>query len=277
MPGNIIPQSLLSPAAVKLMNNQPLYPAPQTTTISTPNYTYGSASYIKCDQGDVKLDWKPKRQGLSAVSAIPTGCQDNPGVNTFPLFYNSFNMSPFQNEVINWTRTFSPSMVNEARFGVNNVMLDNGGADKGLGNIATQRRAFAAAGPGLLSLQGFTYMSGLGNANIGAQQLFANTTFHYADNLTLIRGRHMMKMGVQALREWINVFYAGNNGRSGLHRFQRPLHRRRTPSIRPPRIGEADFMLGLPDDLGRGLQSGTWGQRSTVWAALLPGRLARHQ
>ena len=24
-------------------------------------------------------------------------------------------------------------------------------------------------------------------------------------------------------------------------------------------------MLGLPDDYGRGLQSGTWGQRSNVW------------
>ncbi len=62
--------------------------------------------------------------------------QDNPGLNTFPLLYNTFNTSPFQNGVINWTRTISPHIVNEARVGVNNVMLDNGGADKGLGNIA---------------------------------------------------------------------------------------------------------------------------------------------
>src|SRR5205085_10665044 len=29
--------------------------------------------------------------------------------------------------------------------------------------------------------------------------------------------------------------------------------------------GEADFVLGLPDDLGRGLSSGTWGQRKTIY------------
>jgi hypothetical protein len=32
-------------------------------------------------------------------------------------------------------------------------------------------------------------------------------------------------------------------------------------------IGEADFMLGLPSDLGRGLSTGTWGQRGNIIAA----------
>ncbi len=87
----------------------------------------------------MKLDWKPRDKDYVSFR-YSHGRQDNPGINSFPLFYNSFNRSPFQNGVINWTRTFSPPMVNEARVGVNNVMLDNGGADKGLGNIAAQRR-----------------------------------------------------------------------------------------------------------------------------------------
>ena len=262
--GNIIPQSLLSPAAVKLLNNPALYPAPLTSTISTPNYTYANASYINTDQGDLKVDWKPKESDYASFR-YSHGMQDAPGVNSFPLFYNSFNRSPFQNEVINWTHTFSPRMVNEARFGVNNVMLDNGGADKGLGDIASSV-GIKGTGAGLLSLQGFTYASGLGNANIGVQQLFANTTFHYADNLTLIRGRHMMKMGIQALREWVNVFYAGNNGRSGFIAFNGRFTGQN--AVNPvATLGEADFMLGLPDDIGRGLQAGTWGHRSTIWGA----------
>ena len=54
-PGNIIPGSLLSPAAVKLLNNPALYPAPLTNTISTPNVpTYSGASYIDTDQGDLQ-------------------------------------------------------------------------------------------------------------------------------------------------------------------------------------------------------------------------------
>ena len=115
-----------------------------------------------------------------------------------------------------------------------------------------------------LSLQGFNYVSGLGNANIGVQQLFANTTFHYADNFTVIRGRHMMKMGAQLLREWINVFYAGNNGRSGFIDFNGRFTAQNAVNPSGTQIGEADFMLGLPDQLGRGLQSGTWGQRSNI-------------
>jgi hypothetical protein len=262
-PGNIIPQSLLSPAAVKLMNNAALYPSPQTSTISTPNYTYAAASYISSNQGDFKLDWRPREADYISFR-YSHGNQSAPSVNTFPLFYNSFNLSPFQNEVINWTHTFSPRLVNEARVGVNNVMLDNGGADKGLGNIALNA-GIAAAGPGLLSLQGFSYISGLGNANIGVQQLFANTTFHYADNVTVIRGRHMMKMGAQALREWVNVFYSGNNGRSGYIAFNGRFTAQNAVNPSGTLLAESDFMLGLTDDVGRGLQSGTWGHRSTIW------------
>ncbi len=112
-PGNLIPVGSLSPAAVKLMTNQALYPAPQTNTITTPNYTYSSASYIRSDQGDAKGDWRPREADYVSFR-YSHGRQDNPGVNTFPLFYNSFNLSPFQNGVINWTRTHQPPLVNEA-------------------------------------------------------------------------------------------------------------------------------------------------------------------
>ncbi len=262
-PNNVIPTSLLSPAAVALLNDLSLYPAPQSASFTTPNYTYTSANYIRSDQGDVKLDWQPEEKDYF-TARYSKARQDSPGVNTFPLFYNTFNISPFQNGVINWTRTISARMVNEFRFGVNNVMLDNGGADKGLGNIA-QSVGIQNAGPGLLSLQGFAYASGLGNANIGVQQLFANTTFHYADNLTIVRGRHMMKMGGQLLRQWINVFYAGNNGRTGFIDFNGRFTAQNAASPAGTQIGEADFLLGLPDQLGRGLQTGTWGQRSIIY------------
>jgi hypothetical protein len=211
----------------------------------------------------LKLDWKPKDNDYASFR-LSHGMQSNPGVNNFPLFYNSFSLSPFQNEVINWTHTFSPTLVNDARFGVNNVLNYNGGADKGLSNIALNA-GIAAAGPGLLSLQGMTYVSSIGNANIGAQQVFANTAFHYADNMTLIRGRHMMKFGGQALREWLNIFYAGNNGRTGYIAFDGRFSTENAVNPSGTLLGEADFMMGLPDDVGRGLQSGTWGQRSTIW------------
>jgi len=261
--GNIIPQSLLSPAASKIVNNLSLYPAPLTNTITTSNYTYSSSSQLNSDQGDAKLDWRPTDKDY-ATYRYSHGRQDNPGFNTFPLFYNSFNVSPFQNHVINWTHTFNARMVNEARFGLNNVLLYNGGADKGAGNVATNA-GIQAVGNGLLSLGIGTYAAGIGNANIGAQQVFANTTWHYADNLTITRGRHMMKLGVQALREWVNVFYAGNNGRTGFINFNGRFTSQNAINPSGTLVAEPDFMMGLTDDIGRGLQSGTWGHRSTIW------------
>ncbi len=262
---NQIPTNLFSPVITKLFADQSVYPLPSLsqTLVTDANYFYSGSSYLKSDQGDFKLDYKPSdKDDLSA--RYSNGRQDTPGVNTAPFLYNSFNIAPFQNGVINWTRTITPRVVNEARVGVNNLMLNNGGEDKGLGDIAT-KLGIQNAGAGLLNLRGFAFTAGLGSANIGTQQLFATTTYHYADNLTLIRGRHMMKMGGNILRQQMNVFYSGNNGRSGFINFGGRFTAANAISPSGKLVGEADFVLGLPDDLGRGLSSGTWGQRKTIY------------
>ena len=270
-PNNVIPGNLLNAAAVKLMNNTALYPLPTKNAI-TNNVTYANASYVNTDQGDIKVDFRPNDKDYYTVR-YSRGRQDQPAVNSFPLFYNTFNTSPFQNGVVNWTRTISPTLVNEARVGINRIILNNGGADKGLGNIA-QEAGIQNAGPGLLSIDqavgtatSFAYASGFGNANIGTQQLFADTTFQYVDNLTVVRGRHQMKMGGQFLRERINTFYSGNNGRNGYINFSGRFTTANAIQTPGTQIGEADFMLGLPSDLGRGLSTGTWGQRGNIMAA----------
>src|SRR5262249_27162336 len=148
--------------------------------------------------------------------------QEMPGKNSFPLFFNSFNHAPFQNGVINWTRTFSPTVVNEVRIGVNRIVTWNGGEDKGLGSVAEKLGIQQGndGGTGLMSIQfNGGLADGIGSANIGTQQKFPNNTFHYADNVTIVHGRHMVKTGGQLLRQQMNPFYAGNNGRTGFIRF----------------------------------------------------------
>jgi hypothetical protein len=261
-PNNQIPQNLINPVAKSLFADTSLYPLPINGRARL-NQIDAAPSYIKSDQGDFKLDWKiDDKDDFSG--RYSNGRQDTPTLHSFPLFYNAFNIAPFQNGVINWTRTFSPAVVNEARFGVNNIMLDNGGEDKGLGDIA-QKLGIKNAGSGLLSLQGFAWASGFGNANIGVQQLFANTTYHWADNLTIIKGRHMMKTGGQVLRQQMNTFYAGNNGRTGFINFNGQFTAANALSPSGKFVGEADFLLGLPNDLGRGLSTGTWGHRKTIY------------
>ncbi|MDQ2944411.1 MAG: TonB-dependent receptor [Acidobacteriota bacterium] len=262
-PNNQIPLTLFSKSVQNLFNSADLYPLPVSSAIRNNQADYVS-SFVNSDQGDFKLDWKIS--GKDDFSGrYSNGRQDTPTIHSFPLIYNAFDTAPFSNAVLNWTRTISPTLVNEFRAGVNNITRNNGGADKGLGDVG-QKLGIASAGVGLLSLQGFTYATNFGNANIGTQQLFANTTWHYADNLTIIRGRHMVKTGGQLLRQWANVFYSGNNGRTGFINFngqftQGPNGKSPTSKASP----EADFVLGLPNDLGRGLSSGTWGQRKTIY------------
>lgn len=264
---NQIPVSSFNSVVKNIFADSSLYPLPTiaTTAVSLPNYRYSSSSYVNSDQGDFKLDWKLSDKD-DFSGRYSNGRQDQPGVNTAPFLYNSFNIAPFQNGVINWTRTISPTLVNEARFGVNNILLNNGGQDKGLGDIAT-KLGIQSAGSGLLALGGFTYMTGLGNANIGTQQLFANTTYHFADNVTIIKGRHMIKTGMQALRQQMNTFYAGNNGRTGYINFSGRFTAANAIDPKGKLVPEADFLLGMPTDLGRGLSTGTWGHRKTIWGA----------
>jgi hypothetical protein len=262
-PNNQIPLSMFSPSVIKLFNSPSLYPLPLSSAIRFNQSDYVS-SFVNSDQGDFKLDWKIDAKD-DFSGRYSNGRQDTPTIHTQPLIYNAFDTAPFSNGVLNWTRTFSPTLVNELRAGYNNVTRNNGGADKGAGNVASTL-GIAGVPNGLLSLQGFTYVSGIGNANIGTQQLFANTTWHYADNVTIIHGRHMIKTGAQLLRQWNNVFYAGNNGRTGFINFNGQFSQ--GPNGQSPTskaVPEADFVLGYTNDLGRGLSSGTWGQRKSIY------------
>ena len=107
--------------------------------------------------------------------------------------------------------------------------------------------------------------SGLGSANIGTQQRFPNNTYHYADNLTIIKGRHMIKTGGQLLRQQMNPFYAGNWGRTGQIRFN-GQYTAGPDAGRPTSRGfaEADFFLGYVEWAGRGVNTGSWGHRKII-------------
>ena len=260
-PNNQIPLSLQSPVARALYADTAFYPEPLTSDLRN-NQLASSSSQLNLDQGDIKVDARPSGSDYF-WARYSHSWQVSPGFNNFPPLFNTFNDSPFKAGVLNWTRTISPTFVNEARAGVNRITLHNGGANKGYPNLHEKYGIAGVNSPGLLSISfGNSYSGGIGSANIGTQQLFANTTYHFADNLTIIRGRHMIKTGGQLLRQQMNTFYAGNNGRTGLMRFS---GRFTGPDSSQTGWGEADFFLGLPEILGRGLDTGTWGHRKTIY------------
>ncbi len=263
---NQIPLSLLDPVASKLFASK-YYPLPINGQLRN-NQINASHSATNGDQGDAKVDWnisdKDRMFGRYSQSR-----QSQPGTNSFPLFFGSFFEAPTHSGVLDWTRTVSPSVVNEARVAVNYTILHNGGVDNGLGNVA-QELGIANGndrGPGLLSLGFGGIANGIGSSNIGTQQLFANTVIQYEDAVIWTKGTHTMHLGFQGWRQRIDTFYAGNNGLTGFINFDGRFTAGPSPTAvasSTTGLGDADFFLGLPSNLGRGVNTGTWGQRANI-------------
>jgi len=268
-PNNQIPIGLIDPVAKALFSSN-LYPQPVNGNLIN-NFFYTTKSHIYADQGDVKLDYNLSEKDR-LFARYTQSFQDNPTINSFQLLANGFNFAPIENGVVDWTRTVSPSLVNELRVGMNYVKVNNGASYGGLGNIGEQLgiQGVNTPGPGLLALQfGGGVAQTIGNSNI--YQLFADTVFQFEDSVVFTKGRHTIHTGFQFQRSLINSFYGGNNGLLGFIDFDG----RFTAGPNDLAVagsgagaGEADFFLGLPDSFGRGIGNfGTWGQRSSTIAA----------
>jgi carboxypeptidase family protein len=259
----------IDPVAQKLFSAS-FYPAPLNGNLRN-NQLNTFRTEISGDQFDVKIDanltQKDRLFGRTSWSR-----QEIPGINSFLAFFNSFSHTPTRNEVLDWTRTINPGLVNEVRVGVNYVKVNSGAADNGLGN-AGQELGIAGAndrGPGLPALQGFTFANAIGQGN--SEVLFGDTVIQAEDTLIITHSRHVFHTGFQFFRQRINSFYAGNYGKWGIINFDGQWtagpgdHSTLSATTGFP---EADFWLGLPEAVQRGVDTGTWGQRSNVFAGYL--------
>jgi hypothetical protein len=265
--GNIIPTSMIDPVAQKILSDTSAYPLPTSSGLNN-NYLYTSQTYNNGDQGDAKVDWnfsdKDRIFGRFSQSNFV-----NPTTNNVPIFYNSFNNSPTHTGALDWTRTLSPTMVNEARIGVNYVFLNNGAAANGVANLP-QTVGLPGTVSDILSAQSFSggFAGSIGNSD--NVQLFADTVIQYEDTVNITKGTHNMHLGFQGWRQRIDTFYSGNNGKAGTFTYDG----RYTAGPNPlgvagsgSGLAEADFVLGMPADIGGGVNGGTWGQRSNVFSA----------
>ena len=271
-PNNQIPITMINPVAKNLFASS-LYPLPINGQVQNNQLNTSSSQQIG-DQFDIKIDYnltdKDKISGRFSNSR-----QNNPGNNSFPLFFGSFFEAPAHNGVIDWTRTFGSRFVNDVRIGVNYVRLHNGGTDGGVGDLAEKLGIQSGndRGPGLFGIN-FSggLVNGFGSGNIGTQQLFPSTVIQVEDSLIWTRASHSFHMGFQFFRDRINPFYAGNYGRTGNMTFDGRYTA--GPGVFATSGGgsglaEADFFLGLPEDVQRGVNTGNWGHRSSTIGAYL--------
>jgi Carboxypeptidase regulatory-like domain/TonB dependent receptor-like, beta-barrel len=266
----------IDPVAQKLFASS-LYPAPNVAgTLGGLENNYccnTSRSEVVADQFDVKLDAnlseKDRLSGRFSWSR-----QNNPGLSSFPLFFPSFATAPTKNTVLDWTRSISPTVVNEARVGFNWVRYNNGWTAGNVGDFATTLGITGGndRGAGLPAISGWTYASVIGNSNIGTQQNFNDTNIEAEDAIIITHGTHIIHTGFQFIRTRLDSFYAGNNGVTGGLGYTGEFTAgpsdlaSANASVGLP---EADFWLGLPGSISRGVDTGSWGQRSNMYAAYI--------
>lgn len=255
----IIPANrIVNPVAKALFADTKLYPLPDRIDPSNGTGIKDVVTGNNYDghQFDIRIDnrWGEKDNFSGRYSF---GNNESLGAKGgLPIVLTSKSFSRPQNIALNWTHTFSPTVINEARIGLNRATFISAGYDwAGIGEA--NAKFGIPGGQARTGLSGITIGNGLtGLGNALSDSYNATNTFHYGDNLTILRGRHSLKMGGQLQRYQQNRFYAGNNGILGFFTYGA------TFSGQP----FADFLLDLLTNKGKGgnptdQNRGVWGHR----------------
>ncbi|MDX2043680.1 MAG: TonB-dependent receptor [Acidobacteriota bacterium] len=251
--GNIIPANRISnPVAKALFADNTLYPLPtrQQAGTGVGLVDVVTASQINNPQIDGKIDWRvTDKDNFSSRYSFMRGTSSTPK-GALPTNITGKSVTRPQNIALNWTRTISPTVINEARVGFNRAVFISEFLDwAGIGNGNSK---FGI--PGNQVIPGLSFVSAGNGVSFGSRAVNEDNvtnTFHYGDNLTILRGRHSLKMGGQWQRYQQNRFYPGNNGLLGGFTYDG----------RFTGLAFADFLLDLLSNKSIGSQSGTWGHR----------------
>jgi hypothetical protein len=259
-PGNQIPQAQENAVATALFASK-YYPATVNNNLINNAVNYQTTAF-NTDQGDAKLDWNITQKDRFS-GRYSQSYQNDPTVNSQLIQGNSYVHIPISNVVGTWSHTFSPSILNEARFGASWINWSTGeNFDPSIGDLGTELGIANAntAGPGLLLL-GFGggtatepnsgTLSNLGNAVVNSK--FADTVIQFDDGVVITHGKHVFKTGFQLWRFRLNTFYSGNSGEYGAILFGGAF------------TGDpaGDFYTGYPGATGKGVSTGgSWHQFS---------------
>ena len=242
--GNVIPASRISTVYTKTLPYVPLPNLP-STAYNAPNYIATPNDRRDFDQANARLD-----QRVSGTDNIFARWSDNNSPTLFPGYAPLYG-TPFiytgRNLGIGETHTFGPAAVNEFRLGwqkTRNFRL----AEGNYGSIN-----YAADVIGLKNVSSDPSNFGLPNFNPANISSIAPNSFtpqgglyeetQITDTLSLLRGRHDFKMGGGV--NWITYDGVADLNPRGSVSFSGLYTSDRLGGS--PRVGWADFFLGIPD------------------------------
>ncbi|HZR58860.1 MAG TPA: TonB-dependent receptor [Terriglobales bacterium] len=268
-PGNIIPSNRFDPIAHNLLS---LYPAPNVPGALSNNYVRNDPGSINIDQGDVRSDYviNPRQQLFGRFSISHTNkFQQSPlpgladgGNGTQGISYDSS-----RGLALGHTWTISPTIVNDLRGGFNWEHYANGIAAYGLNppppdlTVPGVPNDPAFNGLTLLQISGFRRLGYPGFA----PTISTSQEVQYGDTVSIIHGKHSIKIGAQFHRSQFDLQQLGSP--RGRIRFTGQM----TNSADDPNGGGfplADALLGLSPQ-GNISLGGTFHNRQEVYGGFI--------
>jgi hypothetical protein len=236
-PTGVLPAGSLNPLALKLMNQY--VPAP-----NAPNneYSFNPSIVGLTDQYITRID-----QNLGSRDTIwgYWFWQRHPTTQTLPFVgstlpgFAEISFEHDQQYALSWTHTFSPTTLNEARFGYFRFNYNAVNPETPINPTAYGFTGINPQNPSVASMPyiAVTGLFDLGFSLFGPQPRLENT-YQAIDNFSKIVGRHTLKAGFTMARYQVyNPFYESLNG-------DYTFNGTGTFSTGAP---GADFLLGVPD------------------------------
>lgn len=209
---------VLSPVAKYLFAHPELYPtenAAPTDGLLQNNFQGAQRKFVRNDQGDIKIEWNATQSNKFTAFYSQSNAGDTQTA-LIPITFPAQNVYPTKLGGGSWIHTFSPAVVNEARFGFTRVRWDNGIPTDPSGVFGLNGNSVVGIPFGVQTYPGFSGQSLGNNASfLGANanvQILRDNTFNYYNNLTWQHGRHLLSMGIQATRYQQNYINSSNYG-----------------------------------------------------------------
>jgi hypothetical protein len=272
-PLNVICPDRISQVAKNLMA---LLPTPQSQAINN-NYAGSPREDFNTYQFDTRADYnvREKDKVFARYSMLHSAATDNPlfgKVAGGPAgsYYASIATSREQQSAVNWTHTFSPNLIMEARAGFSRFRYDELGLDYALEtDNAVGIPGINTGSPQTGGLAGFSIGGPTGSWGMGASGGFGiprydhTTNIEGVNNWTWMHGPHEFRFGVDVVREHAD-FLSNVNTRGSFNFSQGSTASADVPNSG---LGQASFLLGDASSYSGGEAAAFPAERQTRWGA----------
>ncbi len=260
---NTIPQNRISPQALFFMQYIPEPNGPNNTYVSNPITEFNQ------NQLTLRLDQEINSQHrFFARYSDHRNAEDRE--SAWPTLGSTRLEGPAFNLAMSLTSNFGSSLVHEVRFSRMYGEYRSTAYFQGQGVQLVQQQAGVRGLEGIqdpliaslpaFNLSGYTGFSG--NAGDGRPKWQDRGEYELTDNLTWIKGRHILKFGGRMYHR--NILFTDARSHNGVFGFTGAMTQRPTASAGTG-VSFADFLLGYPANATRSNAATWWGGTGTYW------------